>query len=98
MIEPEDNELAERMAEFVRERARAAFAHKEAKMKPSEQIYALQEHLDKTLTREWLWIVGDLQEIGVQSTQLEAEIVLKADYITRLETENERLTKRSKSD
>ena len=43
-------------------------------MKHSEQIYVLQEHLDKTLTRDWLWIVGDLQEIGVQSTQLEARL------------------------
>ena len=42
-------------------------------MKPSEQIRALQEHLDKLLPREWMWVAGDLQEIGVQSTHLEAE-------------------------
>ena len=40
-------------------------------MKPSEQIYRLQSHLDRSLHRVQLWIVGDLQEIGVQVAALE---------------------------
>ena len=42
-------------------------------MKLSEEIYRLQAHLDKTMRRAQLWVVGDLQELGVKATQLEAE-------------------------
>ena len=40
-------------------------------MKPSAQIATLQNELDNRLPRVWLWIVGDLQEVGIQVATLE---------------------------
>ena len=52
-------------------------------MKLSEKIATLQNHLK--LSREWLWIVGELQELGVQATQLEAEIEALQEYKDAIE-------------
>ena len=40
-------------------------------MKVSEQVGRLYDELDKTLPREWLWIIGELNQVGQDAIKLE---------------------------
>ena len=42
-------------------------------MKLSKQVGLLQSQLDESLPSRWIWIAGDLQEIGVQVDRLESQ-------------------------